>query len=224
MFEDFDMKYTPKSLADIVFLNDSVKEQIEDCVSGAIGFPSSGTNGIVLYGINGTGKSALAKILPNLIEQSRGGESANARFFNISVGGDNGASIIESIKTQASLISFPYRYHYFVLDEVDNLRKETMLSLKNAMNVNTNNCIYIMTTNNLSALDRGVLSRSICVEFNVPTSTRWLAKCKALLSDYAVTNVHDSDLLKIIDLCNGDIRKIMSSIKRLIVKSQPKVA
>lgn len=78
-----------------------------------------------------------------------------------------------------------------------------------------------MTTNNLSALDRGVLSRSICLEFNVPASIRWLAKCKAILSDYAVTNVHDSDLLKIIDLCNGDIRKIMTSLKRLIVKSQP---
>lgn len=224
MFEDFDSTYTPKSLNDIVFLNDSIKEQIEDCVSGAVGFPSSGTNGIVLYGINGTGKSALAKILPNLIEQSRGGESANARFFNISVGGDNGASVIESIKTQASLMCIPYRYHYFVLDEVDNLRKDTMLSLKNAMNVNTNNCIYIMTTNNLSALDRGVLSRSICAEFNEPTSTRWLDKCKSILADYAVTNVHDTDLLKIIDLCNGDIRKIMSSLKRLIVKSQRKAA
>jgi replication-associated recombination protein RarA len=224
MFEDFDMKYTPKSLADIVFLNDSIKEQIEDCVSGAIGFPSSGTNGIVLYGVNGTGKSALAKILPNLIEQSRGGESANARFFNISVGGDNGASVIESIKTQASLISLPYRYHYFVLDEVDNLRKETMLSLKNAMNVNTNNCIYIMTTNNLSALDRGVLSRSICVEFNKPEAVRWVVKCQTILSDYGITNVANSDLVEIIDLCNGDIRKIMTSLKRLIVKNQRKVA
>ncbi len=224
MFEDFDSTYTPKSLNDIVFLNDSIKEQIEDCVSGAVGFPSSGTNGIVLYGINGTGKSALSKILPNLIEQSRGGESANARFFNISVGGDNGASVIESIKTQASLMCIPYRYHYFVLDEVDNLRKDTMLSLKNAMNVNTNNCIYIMTTNNLSALDRGVLSRSICLEFNKAEAVRWLLRCQSILSDFGVTNVANSDLVEIIDLCNGDIRKIMSSLKRLIVKNQRKVA
>lgn len=224
MFEDFDIKYAPKTLNDIVFLNDSIKEELEDCVSGAIGFPSSGINGIVLYGTNGTGKSTLAKLIPNLIEQSRGGDTANASFFNISVGGDNGASVIESIKTQASLVCYPYHFHYFVLDEVDNLRKDTMLSLKNAMNVNTNNCIYIMTTNNLSALDRGVLSRSICFEFNMPTSARWLTRCKSILSDYNVTKVHDTDLLKIISLCNGDTRKIMNALKRLIVKSYRKVA
>ena len=81
-----------------------------------------------------------------------------------------------------------------------------------------------MTTNNLSALDRGVLSRSICLEFNKAEAVRWLVRCQSILSDFGVTNVANSDLVEIIDLCNGDIRKIMSSLKRLIVKNQRKVA
>jgi replication-associated recombination protein RarA len=217
-FQDFDQRFTPRELKDMVFHTQDSLDLINGCVTGSIGFPATGINGIILYGTYGTGKSALAKILPDLIEKSRGGTDAYSRFFNISQGGDNGAKVIENIRNQAILNTWNTTFHYFVLDEVDNLRKETMESLKVAMNTNANNCIYIMTTNKLSAIEGGVLNRSITVEFNAAPGSAWLPRMKEVLASYGVLDVSDEELLNIINLCDGSARKILLSARRLIEK------
>jgi replication-associated recombination protein RarA len=221
-FQDFDQRFTPRELKDMVFHTQDSLDLINGCVTGSIGFPATGINGIILYGTYGTGKSALAKILPDLIEKSRGGLDAYSRFFNISQGGDNGAKVIENIRNQAILNTWNTAFHYFVLDEVDNLRKETMESLKVAMNTNANNCIYIMTTNKLSAIEGGVLNRSIAVEFNAAPSSSWLPRMKDVLAAYDVLDVSDEELLNIINLCDGSARKILLSARRLIEKHSKK--
>ena len=84
MFQDFDSKYTPIKLDDFVFNSEASKMVMEDIVSGLLPFPSMGKNGILLYGSFGTGKSALAKVLPSLINQARGGGAeALEKYYNI---------------------------------------------------------------------------------------------------------------------------------------------
>ena len=217
MFSDFDTKYTPKTLDDIVFQTADTRATVESIVNGTFGLPASGINAILLYGTYGSGKSALAKILPQLIERANGGDEAYASEFNISQG-ENGAGVIEQIKSQCNLVTLINKYHYFVLDEVDNLRAETMTTLKSAMNINAKNCIYIFTTNNLNKIEGGVLDRSVRIEFNAASSIDWLPKVKAILADYSVTAIADDELLKLIDLCNGSARKILSSTRQIIAK------
>lgn len=218
MFDNFDSKYTPKTLNDIVFQTAKTRKLAESITNGSFGFPMSGINGILLYGVYGSGKSALAKILPNAIEQANGGDEAYVKYFNIAQGGDNGASIIDSIKKQASLVSFQNRYHYFVLDEVDNLRADSMTSLKVAMNINAMNCVYILTTNNLSKVEGGVKNRSVMFEFNAAASVEWLPKFKSILADYGVTDIADNLLLDVIETCNGSARQIMFAARRIIAE------
>jgi predicted ATPase len=89
---------------------------IEHCINGTFGFPGSGKNGILLYGDVGTGKSALAKLLPDLIEQGRTGKpSTCARFINVQLG-NNSSELIVKINNQCELIPFD-SFHYFVLDQ-----------------------------------------------------------------------------------------------------------
>jgi len=222
-FSDFEKKYSPVDLLDVVFRTQDDLNTIQEIVDGSIGFPMSGINSIMLYGTYGTGKSALARIIPNLIEKHKTGEIPFSRYFNIAQGGDNGATVIKSIINQASLIPND-AYHYFVLDEINNLRKEVMGSLKAAINTGASNSVFVMTTNDLSAIEGGVLDRSILVEFNAAASNRWLPRVRKILNDYEVTGATDKELIYIIDSCNGSARKILLAIRKIIYEYSKKVS
>ena len=224
IFSDFDSKYEPKTLADIVFHSAQARETVEGLADGSFGFPSSGVNGILLYGIAGTGKSALAKILPDIIEQNNDGTSANVTYVNVAQGGDNGATVIERIKAQTGLMVLGNAYHYFVLDEVDNLRNESMSSLKVAMNTGVDNSIFILTTNHFGKIDDAVANRCIAVEFNAAESVDWLPKVRGILADYGITGVDDKLLLDIIEPCEGSARKILTATRMLIAKCKKRAA
>ncbi len=147
-----------------------------------------------------------------------GGEFAHVTYVNVAQGGDNGAAVIERIIKQAQLVPFGNAYHYFVLDEVDNLRNDSMSSLKVAMNTNPANCVFILTTNNLSKVEGGVINRCVVVEFNAAASADWLPKVRSILADYGIAGIEDKLLLNIIDPCEGSARKILMAIRMLIAE------
>ena len=106
-------------------------------------------------------------------------------------------------------------YHYFVLDEVDVLKEDTMASLKSVMNMR--NTIFVMTTNNISKIDVGVQDRSELVNFNAAPAQEWLPFARRVLDDCDASYVDDTKLLPLIASCNGSVRKMVSAMQRLAV-------
>ena len=131
--------------------------------------------------------------------------------------------MIERIKVQTKLIVLGNAYHYFVLDEVDNLLTQSMLSLKVAINAGPKNSIFILTANNLSKIDGGVINRCKLVEFNAAESVDWLPKVRNILADYGVTGIDDKLLLEIIEPCEGSARYILDATRMLIAKRLKRV-
>lgn len=204
----------PKALSEIVFADDTHQQTIYRIASGVKPFPSSGKNGILLYGVPGTGKSALAMLLPQAMEASRGGDDAYEQLFRIGPG-QNGASMIAQINAHAQLMPAS-THHYFVLDEVDNLTSAAMCSLKSAMNIP--NTIFILTTNNLSAVEVGIKDRCVLVPFNAAPAQRWLPRANQLLQLGGVTGVQEDDLLNVINTCQGSARKIIDALSDLVIE------
>jgi DNA polymerase III delta prime subunit len=205
--------YTPRSIDDIVYHSVTQRRLIKDIATGAMRFPLAGKNGILLYGIYGTGKTTLARMLPDAIERGKGGEDSYFTFIPCEQG-NNGAKIIGSLRDSASFFAWTHSgFHYFVLDEVDNLTDAALASLKSAMNMPKT--IFIMTTNHISKIDAGVQNRSERINFNAAPAAEWLPLARQVLEDCGAHAVSDGLLLPIIDGCKGSVRELVSSMQKI---------
>lgn len=206
--------HEPKNVFDIFYGNAESRLRIEDIVTNIEEIPSSGKSGLLLYGVYGTGKTTLANLLPDAIEKGKTGLSLNSpETFIGCQQGFNGPQVMTLITSILNVMSFNASgLHYIILDEVDNLTKLAQQSLKSAMN--THQAVFILTTNNISELDKGLKDRCVLIEMNAGNPEEYLPLAQKLISDNNVV-LNDSDLLDCISLANGSMRNIFHNIKRL---------
>lgn len=209
-----DTKYQPKTIAEVVFGNDESRLLIDDITSGVLPFPFEGKTGILLYGTFGTGKTTLARLLPEAIERGQTGQSLafDADFFGCQQG-HSGTVIADTLKKQNNVLSFNASgKHYYVFDEVDNLSKTAQAGLKTTLN--SQRGTFILTTNNISQLDKGVKDRCVLVEMNAAIDAEYLPLARRIAADENVV-LSDAQLMAAIAGNNGSFRSVIFSVLRL---------
>lgn len=215
MFDE--SKYEPKSYSDLFYGNEESKLRIEDILTGMIPFPAFGKCGILIYGTFGTGKSTLARILPEEIEFGKTQQALVMPYTFVKCEqGFTGPQVIGLLNKATSLVSLNASgLHYIILDEVDNLSDGAQKSLKSVMN--TRSTIFILTTNYINSIDKGVKDRCVLVELNSPTPQQFKSYLHRLAKDMNVV-FSDVEMDEFIESSNGSMRSITHAALRRAVR------
>ncbi|MCF8187093.1 MAG: AAA family ATPase [Sulfuritalea sp.] len=201
------------------------KHKLHLVLDGTINFPGNGVSGLVLYGIYGTGKTTMASLLPGWIETAKStnflGNNLVGKLvdqtgpyfsFQACAQGQNGSSVISNIINGTSLISLNSTgLHYVILDEVDILTTAAIASLKSIMN--QKNIVFILTTNNLNKIDKGVMNRSILLDMNAAPTNEWINKIIDIYQTSGLKPPLPSKIAGVVLAGNGSARSIFTDIE-----------
>jgi len=201
--------FLPTTLEECVISDALSKEKLDRIISKVIPFPAFGKCGIILHGPYGTGKTTTARLIPELMEKARESYDAHYEFYQCAQS-QNGANLILQIGKSTELVSFNQSgFHYTILDEVDNLTDAAQASLKAIMT--GLHGIFILTTNHIGAIDKGVVNRCHIIHMMEAQPKDWLPIVKKVISKMGATLPPDSSLLPIIKQCDGSAREVMTA-------------
>ena len=187
--------------------NDHLKSKID------IYLESGDLPHLLLHGKAGTGKTTLAKLLVKNID---------CDYLYINASDENGVDGIRfKVKNFASTVGFK-DMKVIILDECDYITPNAQAALRNVMETFSKHCRFILTCNFDERIIDPIQSR--CQSFQIiPPSKGEVAKHihEILLSENVISEMDDLKVL--IDSGYPDIRRILNSAQRNVVKGKLKL-
>jgi len=163
---------------------------------------------LLLYGVAGTGKTTIAKLITHNID-------CDVMYINAS---DQGRvdDVREKITAFASTVGFSSGGKVIILDEADYLTHNAQAALRNTMEAFSKSCRFILTCNYIEKISDPIQSR--CQVFGVyPPSKKEVAM---RLVDILKTENIEHDMNDVATCVNNgypDIRRVLNSAQRQIV-------
>ncbi len=199
-------KYRPSNL-DTYIGNEHLKSKV------SIYLESGDLPHLLLYGKAGTGKTTLAKLLVNNIE---------CDYLYINASDENNVETVRTkVKNFASTIGFK-DMKVIILDECDYITPNAQAALRNLMETFSKHCRFILTCNFVERIIDPIQSR--CQSFQIiPPSKTEVAKHlhSILIKENVMDNIEDIKVL--VDSGYPDIRRIINSAQRNVVKGKLKL-
>jgi len=199
-------KYRPTTLEEYVG-NETIKNKIADYLKqGSI-------QNLLFYGVAGTGKTTLAKLIA---------KNLNCDLLYINASDERGIDTIrDKIIPFASSMSFN-DVKIVILDEADYITPQAQATLRNTIEACSATTRFIFTCNYLERIISPLQSRCQTFEITPPSKGDVLDTLKNILANEGI-EANESIAMKVIDTHYPDIRKIINTIQGSIVEGQIKI-
>ena len=207
-------KYRPQVLEDYVG-NEVIKNKIADYIK------ESSIQNLLFYGVAGTGKTTLAKLIT---------KNLNCDLLYLNASDERGIDTIrEKIVPFASTMSFN-DVKIVILDEADYLTPQAQATLRNTIESCSSTTRFILTCNYLERIISPLQSRCQTFEITPPSKQEVNNKCQDILTQEKILfyGIHDNgqhhnSIDGVIDTHYPDIRKIINTLQGSIVDGEIKI-
>ena len=199
-------KYRPQVLEDYVG-NEVIKNKIADYIK------ESSIQNLLFYGVAGTGKTTLAKLITKNID-------CDLLYLNAS--DERGIDTIrEKIQPFAASMGFN-DIKIVILDEADYLTPQAQATLRHTIEACSSTTRFILTCNYLERIISPLQSRCQTFEITPPSKQEVNYKCQDILTKEKIL-FYDNNIDDVINTHYPDIRKIINTLQGSVVEGQIKI-
>ena len=197
-------KYRPTTLEEYIG-NETIKNKIADYLKkGSI-------QNLLFYGVAGTGKTTLAKLIA---------KNLNCDLLYINASDERGIDTIrDKIIPFASSMSFN-DVKIVILDEADYITPQAQATLRNTIESCSKTTRFILTCNYLERIISPLQSRCQTFEIIPPSKQEVDNKCQDILME---ENITYTDIHEVINTHYPDIRKIINTLQGSVVDGRIKI-
>lgn len=209
-------KYRPKNISKILEQNEIIKT-LKDCIQNSLALPHC-----LFYGPPGTGKTTTALAISY---ELFGPKYFKERVLELNASDERGIKVVrEKIKTFAkkkisSINEKNYKhkcppYKIIILDEADAMTDESQFALRRIIEENSLSTRFFLICNYVARINQPIISRCAIYRFK-NVSKVGIKSMVGMISESENIKIKKKSIDKIIDYCDGDLRKAINTLQRL---------
>lgn len=207
MFKSLYRKYRPKSFDDVVG-----QKNIVSILQNAIKLNKI-SHSYLFYGPRGTGKTSLAKIFANEVNENKEYLSDSVDIIEIDAASNNGVDEIRDIKEAIKFTPNDSKYKVYIIDEVHMLSISAFNALLKTLEEPPSHIIFILATTEMHKIPSTILSRCQKFEFKNLKTEEIFDRLK-YISNKENINIEEEALYKICNLSNGGLRDAIGILEQ----------